>query len=207
MKNSPEGSQRTDARPEGYIDLHLHLDGAITLEIAKELAALQNVELQVQDNELHARLAVPPECESMNDFLKCFDFPLTLLQTKEGISEAVYQVLENIRRQNVIYAEIRFAPQLHTQNGLSQDDAVQAAIEGLGRSGLSANLILCCMRGTDTREANLETVELARRYLVENGGIVAIDLAGAEALYPTEDYRGIFELAAGYGIPFTIHAG
>lgn len=191
-----------------YIDLHLHLDGAITVDIAKHLAALQDIPLPVQDDEaLLALLSVPEDCENLNDFLSCFDFPLSLLQTKKGISEAVYLVLENIRQQNVIYAEIRFAPQLHTTQGLTQEDAVQAALSGLKQSKLPGNLILCCMRGKNTHQANLETVKLAKKYLVEHGGVVALDLAGAEALYPTEDYKDVFALAAEYGIPFTIHAG
>lgn len=193
---------------DNYIDLHLHLDGAITVDIAKQLAELQCIILPTQaDEELLALLSVPADCESLNDFLNCFALPLSLMQTKEGLSESVRLVMENIKSQNVIYAEIRFAPQLHTQQGLTQEDAVQAATEGLKRSDLPANLILCCMRGEDTRAANLETVELAKKYLVETGGVVAIDLAGAEALYSTEDYRDIFALATSYGIPFTIHAG
>lgn len=191
-----------------YMDLHLHLDGAITVDIAKRLAALQKLALPTQDDEeLLALLSVPRECESLNDFLTCFAFPLSLLQTREGIREAVHLVLEKIRQQGVIYAEIRFAPQLHTEQGLSQEDAIQAAMEGLQESSLPANLILCCMRGAETHEANVETVELAKKYLVRHGGVVAVDLAGAEALFPTEDYREEFALAKKYGIPFTIHAG
>ena len=53
----------------------------------------------------------------------------------------------------------------------------------------------------------METLEIAHKYLVEDGGVVALDFAGAEALYPTEDYRDLFETAKNYGIPFTIHAG
>jgi adenosine deaminase len=63
------------------------------------------------------------------------------------------------------------------------------------------------MRGADNQTENRETVELARQYLVANGGVVALDLAGAEGLFPTADYRQLFALAAGYGVPFTIHAG
>jgi adenosine deaminase len=61
------------------------------------------------------------------------------------------------------------------------------------------------MRGDDTREANFETVRLASKYL--GRGVVAVDLAGAEALYPTEDYADVFAYARELGVPFTIHAG
>ena len=128
------------------------------------------------------------------------------MQTEEGLREAARLVSDNIRSQGVIYAEIRFAPQLHTSGGMTQEDAVKAALAGLEESDLKANLILCMMRGADTHDANAETLEIAHKYLVEDGGVVALDLAGAEALYPTEDYRDLFETAKNYVIPFTIHA-
>lgn len=191
-----------------YIDLHLHLDGAITIDIAKKLAKLQNITLPGEnDEELLSLLTVSEECEDLNEFLECFKLPLTLMQTPEGLEESVYLVAENIRKQGVIYAEIRFAPQLHKDNGMTQEDAIIAALKGLKRTKLKANLILCCMRGVGNDEENDETVELAKKYLVEDGGVVAIDLAGAEALYNTSYYKELFEKAKGYNIPFTIHAG
>jgi adenosine deaminase len=191
-----------------YIDLHLHLDGAITLDIAKKLASLQNIELPTDnDEELEKLLSVPDDCESLNDFLQCFELPLTLLQTPEGLTEAVRLVSDNIQSQGVIYAEIRWAPQLHTDNGMTQEDAIKAALEGLKKTNLKANLILCCMRGEGNEKQNNETLELAKKYLVEDGGVVAIDIAGAEALYPTSNYKDLFAKAKEYGIPFTIHAG
>lgn len=191
-----------------YIDLHLHLDGAITPDIAKKLAAVQKIELPAEDDEqLEKLLTVPEDCTSLNDFLKCFALPDSLMMTKEGMSEAVYLVAENIKSQGVIYAEIRFAPQLHTEQGMTQEEAVLAALEGLKRTDLKANLILCCMRGDGNEAANYETVELAKKYLVEDGGVTGIDLAGAEAIYPTSDYSELFAKAKAHGIPFTIHAG
>ena len=152
-------------------------------------------------------LSVPDDCESLNDFLECFELPLTLLQTPEGLTEAVRLVSNNIESQGVIYAEIRWAPQLHTDNGMTQEDAIKAALEGLKKTNLKANLILCCMRGEGNEKQNNETLELAKKYLVEDGGVVAIDIAGAEALYPTSKYSDLFAKAREYGIPFTIHAG
>ena len=191
-----------------YIDLHLHLDGAITLDIAKKLALLQNITLPGDDDaELEGLLTVPEDCESLNDFLECFELPLSLMQTPKGLEESIYLVAENIRSQGVIYAEIRYAPQLHTTEGMTQEDAIIAALNGLKRTKLKANLILCCMRGEGNDKENDETVELAKKYLVEDGGVVALDIAGAEALYKTSNYRNLFEKAKNLSIPFTIHAG
>lgn len=191
-----------------YIDLHLHLDGAIGVDIAKKLAGLQGMPLPATtDSELEKLLRVPEDCTNLTDFLKCFSLPCSLMQTAEGISEAVYLVGESIRAEGVVYAEIRFAPQLHTEKGLSQEAVIVAALEGLRRTALKANLILCCMRNKGNDAANFETVELAHKYLVEDDGVVAIDLAGAEALFPTAEYAALFAKAREYKIPFTIHAG
>ena len=205
--HSPADAKDSRLPLDALIDLHLHLDGAITPEIARELARLQEIPLPQDRRQLEAMLSVPPSCESLNDFLRCFAFPLTLLQTREGIREAVRLVLEIVHKNHVIYAEIRFAPQLHTSRGLTQAEVVQAALEGLRSGPIPGNLILCCMRGSDTHKANLETVETAKQFLTKNGGVTALDLAGAEALFPTEDYRTEFTRAAELGIPFTIHAG
>ena len=191
-----------------YIDLHAHLDGCITVGIAKKLAALQKITLpSAADEELLSILSVPDTCEDLNDFLKCFDLPLSLLQTEESLEEAVYLVLSEMERDGVIYAELRFAPQLHTQKGMPQETAIQAALRGLKKSPIPGNLILCCMRGESNQKENMETLELARKYLIEDGGVVAIDLAGAEAIFPTENYEELFAKAREYKVPFTIHAG
>ena len=103
-----------------YIELHLHLDGAVTTDIARKLAKIQGIPLPQDDSELEKQLTVPNDCENLNDFLKCFALPLSFMQTKEGLSEAVRLVSENIRSQGVVYAEIRFAPQLHDAGGRSK---------------------------------------------------------------------------------------
>ena len=195
------------------IDLHCHLDGAITVPIAKKLAALQNITLPTtDDNQLAALLSVPDSCTSLTDFLKCFALPGSLLQTPEAITEAVRLVRKDMEAQGLIYLELRFAPQLHCQKGLSQEEVLKAALSGLDSSGVHTNLILCCMRGDKTKNpalesANLETINLAKKYLVQDGGVVAVDLAGAEALFPTRNFAKEFELAHSLNIPITIHAG
>lgn len=191
-----------------FIDLHLHMDGAITVPIAKRLAQIQGMELPAKtDEELEDLLTVSEDCVDLTEFLACFELPGSLLHTKEALSEAVYLVAENVRSQGVIYAELRFAPQRHTDKGMSQEDAILAALEGLKRSSLKANLIVCLMRGEGNEQENWETVELAHKYLVPDGGVTALDIAGAEALFPTSDYGKYFEKAREYGIPYTIHAG
>ena len=189
----------------GLIDLHLHLDGSLSVKTVKELAALQNIEIPEDEAELLKLLRINDDCKDLTEYLEKFAFPGKLLQTKEAIAISVYNLQEELKEQGLIHAEIRFAPQLHTLQGLSQREVIEAAIDGLNRSDFSAELILCCMRGNDNHEANLETVKLAKDYIGK--GACCIDIAGAEALFPTENFEDLFALARELEIPFTIHAG
>ncbi len=197
-----------DALPEGnyLIDLHLHADGALSVDTAIKLAEMQGVTLPTTDREALSRLlTVPADCRDLNEYLEKFALPCSLMLTKETISEAFFRIKEELREKGLIYAELRFAPQLHLSQGLTQEEVVEAALAGCARSALKSNLILCCMRGDGNRAENMETVRLAAAY--RDKGVVAVDLAGAEALYPTEDFADIFAAARGLDLPFTIHAG
>ncbi len=189
----------------GLVDLHLHLDGSLSLNSVKALMQLQKIKNYYNDDELLSKLQISEGCRNLNEYLEKFDFPLTLLQTTEALELAVYNLLEELKMQGIIYAEIRFAPQLHTNKGLSQEQIVTAIIDGMKKSELDANLILCCMRGLDNHAENIETVRVAEKFLKK--GVVAIDLAGAEGIFQTRNFRDIFEMASEKDIPFTIHAG
>ena len=186
-------------------DLHLHLDGSLSVAAVRELAEMQGIAVPEKDEELLPLLQVDTDCRDLNEYLEKFDFTVSLLQTEEALSTAVYQLEKELKDLGMLYAEIRFAPQLHTQNGLSQAEVVAAAIEGMNRCDFRSNLILCCMRGDDNHEQNMETVQVAKEYLGK--GVVAIDIAGAEALYPTENFEDLFLLAKQLDLPYTIHAG
>ena len=188
------------------VDLHLHLDGAISVESAKDLAALQGIAIPESEKELVKMLRVSEDCRNLNEFLEKFDFPCSLLQTHEGVRMATSNLLNELKAQGVMYAELRFAPQLCTNQGMTQDEVVQAAIEGLNDvDGIIAQLILCCMRGEGNDEANFENIDVAARYLGK--GVCAADLAGAEALFTTDKYADLFAYAREKGVPFTLHAG
>lgn len=191
------------------IDLHLHLDGSLPVKTVLKLAKLQNIALPGEDEAtLRKYLAVSPSAKSLNDYLRCFDLPLMLLQSCEAVKIALYELICELKEQGIIYSEIRFAPQLHTKCGCTQREIIEAAITGLDKAqkdfNTKSNLILCTMRG-GSEEDNLLTVSLAAEYL--GNGVCAVDLAGAEALYKTELYRNVFSLSARLCVPFTIHAG
>lgn len=191
------------------IELHLHLDGSLNAEDIITLSKLSGTPLPTKDkNELKPLLTADKNCKSLAEYLMRFKLPLTVLQTEENIKTAVFLLLKRLWGQGIIYAEIRFAPQLHQSGGLSQKQVVAAAVKGLteakNQTGITAALILCCMRN-GTAKNNEETLLVAEQYL--NQGVCAIDLAGDEAANPTAQFSPLFERAKNLHIPFTIHAG
>ena len=189
----------------GLIDLHLHLDGSLSVRTVRELARMQQKALPEREEDLLRILQVSGDCKDLNEYLEKFDFPCALLQTEQAITLAVSNLMEELAEQGLRYAEIRFAPQLHTHQGLTQQQVVRAATAGLEGARIPGSLILCCMRMADNLEENLATVEAAAEFL--GHGVCAVDLAGAEALFPTENFEPVFRLARQKQIPMTIHAG
>ena len=192
-------------RKEISIDLHLHFDGSLSISNARALAALEGVALPEDDNELKVALTVSPDCKDLGEYLTKFAFPLSLLQSEAAIEQGMYTLCRELDSEDCIYAEIRFAPQLHLDKGLDQKKVVEAAIRGFKRSAIDGGLILCCMRGDDNAALNETTVEIAREYLGK--GVVALDLAGNEAGFPTDSFASLFARARELQVPFTIHAG
>ena len=184
--------------------LHLHLDGSLRPETVYEWLKEQGIDITLE--EVRKALMVDKNCRDLNEYLQKFDLPSKVLQTESHIEQATYELFEDLAKQNVIYAEVRFAPSKHIESGLTYNQVVEAAIRGMNKAkeqfGIDGNLLLCCMRGEDN---NLQTVETAKEYLGK--GVCGLDLAGAEALFPTEEYEKIFKYAKRLGIPFTIHAG
>ena len=192
------------------IDLHLHLDGSLPPKLLLKLAEMEGVSLPAQDAEgLIPYLTAPRDCQSLNEYLEKFDLPVSCMQSRETIAAAAEGMIQELSAEGLLYAELRFAPQQHTKKGLNQRQVIQAAVEGMeeacSRTGFQAGLILCCMRGEENLEENLETVRLASEFL--GHGVCAVDLAGAEAVFPTRNFGRLFSLARELSVPYTIHAG
>lgn len=179
------------------VEIHLHLDGSVRPTTISEL-------LNISPDKAVQLSSIQAKCSSLSEYLEKFSLPLQIMQTKENLQRIAQELAEDLIKDNVIYAEIRFAPNKHRKNCLSLDDIITAVLDGLKRTTLKANLILCMMRGDDFYH-NLEIINLAKKYL--NKGVVALDLAGDEALYPTDKYAVLFDYAKSLNIPFTIHAG
>ena len=211
-----DGAGRTARREKEtamnkYVDLHLHLDGSLPKEVLGDLAKLSGVTLPTEDPaELEQYITVIHDGPDLT-LTKClekFALPISLLQTEESLELSVYALLRKLSGMNVLYAEIRYAPGVHCQKGLTQTQVMEAVLRGLHRGTaefpIRAQIIACCMRGADY-EVNLETLRVAKAYLGQ--GVCCADLAGDEINFPTADYADLFAWARQEGLPFTIHAG
>ncbi|MBQ3105422.1 MAG: adenosine deaminase [Lachnospiraceae bacterium] len=186
-------------------ELHVHLDGSLRPSSVFDMTLEQKLSLPADTpEELMEHLTVPPDCRDLTQYLERFALPLKVLQKPEALTRAVRELILDLMEDGVTAAEIRFAPQFHTGGGYSQREMTQAAIAGL-RDDFYGSLILCCMRGADNQAANEETLKTAAALL--GSGVCAVDLAGAEELFPTKDYAELFSRARRMDLPFTIHAG
>lgn len=194
-----------------FIDLHLHLDGSVPVATVKKLMQEHGMP-QLTDQEL----SVDNSCSSLEEFLEKFALPNQLMQTKHDLETIVFDLLTELKSQDLVYAEIRFAPQLHTKKGLTQKEVIASAIGGIKKfyqrqkedkdhPELHAGLILCLMRFAHNNIENMETVELAKEFLGK--GVVGLDLAGAEGPIPNINYQKFFQRAQDLDVPYTIHAG
>ena len=188
-----------------WIDLHLHLDGSISIKTARKLAEIQGIALPEDDEELRQRMSITEECRDLNDYLGRFDLACSLLMTREGLYVCAKEFLKELEEQGLQYAEIRFAPQHSMSQTLTQYEAAEAVLQAIHESSMPCGLILSMMRHDTTHRKNMETVEVAEA--LHGKGVVAVDLAGAEALFPTYTFHEEFAAVRAAGIPLIVHAG
>ena len=178
------------------VELHLHFDGSIAISLLEKWSGLSHDEV--------VREAVSKNDTSLDKYLEHFNFINKYLQTKENLELASYTLGCDLEKENVIYAEVRFAPLLHTAEGLTPEEVIDSLIRGFSKCNIKINLILCMIRGMDFAY-NKKIVDLAKEYL--GRGVVAVDLAGGELSNPFKDSEELFKICKDLGIPTTIHAG
>ena len=142
------------------VELHCHLDGSLSKEFLMQT-------LQLSTLDMHT-IQAPANCQSLAEYLTCFDLPVSALQEKEHIRDAVVDVVRQAAAENVRYMEIRFAPMLSVNSHLDLENVVQAAVYGcqkaFDRYGVFTNLILCAMRHHSPQQNHL-VVRCAREFL------------------------------------------
>jgi adenosine deaminase len=184
------------------VELHLHLDCSLSYGVVSTL------DPSVTRDDYRARFIAPAKCTDLAEALQCARHGVALMQTEEQLRLVVFDLFEQLRKDNVLYAEIRFAPLLHLEQGLAPRQVVasvdSATAEAVRRTGIEARLILCTLRHFSEAQS-LETVDLVDDF----GGshVAGFDLAADEAGYPVDAHVAAFRLARERGIPITAHAG
>lgn len=191
-----------DHRSLPKIELHLHLDCSLSYQV------VQQIDPSISFEEYRRSFVAPPKCTDLNDYLTRAIKGFQLMQTKEQLQLVTLDLFEQLQADNVIYAEIRFAPLLHIAKGLSPAEVVQtvndAVTEGTRQTGVQARIILCTLRHY-FEEQSMETVKLVEQFKGTN--VVALDIAGDEAGFPIDAHLAAFAYARENDIPCTAHAG
>ncbi len=148
------------------------------------------------------------KCNDLADYLKRAVKGFELMQTPEQLRLVTIDLFQQLKADNVIYAEIRFAPLLHLEQGMTALEVVQtvneAASEGMKETGVQAGIILCTLRHFDETKS-METVRLVEQFKGTN--IVGFDIAADEAGYPIDAHKKAFAYAKSQGLHITAHAG
>ncbi|MFA0069574.1 adenosine deaminase [Vibrio breoganii] len=191
------------------IDLHCHLDGSVRPETIIDLANSQQVDIPSQDVDVIRDLMIAPEtCVDLQQYLTRFDLPLQVMQTQDALERISYEVFEDAARENVKYLEVRFAPLLHTNQGLTVEQILSSVVKGMKRAeqdyDIHGNYILCILRTMPKDDINLVIDEGAK---LLGKGVQAFDLAGAELTGFCHDFVKETEYARSKGFHVTIHAG
>lgn len=188
--------------------LHDHLDGGLRPETIIELAKeIKYKKLPTHDpGELAEWFHRGANKGNLVEYLQGFEHTTAVMQTKDALERIAYEMMEDMRNDNVCYVETRFAPVFHTQNGLWYEDIVSAVLEGLDRGskdfGVGYGLILCGMRNMKN---TLEIAELAVNF--KKQGVIGFDLAGEEGGYPPKKHIEAFQFIQRANFNITIHAG
>jgi adenosine deaminase len=191
------------------IELHCHLDGSVRPETILDIATKEKIGIPTYDlNQLRDLLEAPLECKSLVEYLDRFNIPIMIMQNKESLRRITYELLEDAAKENVKYIEIRYAPTLHTEMGLTIEEVIESVLDGIKQGendfNIKSNLILSCLRHMGANSA-ATVVEAGKKFLGK--GVVAIDLCGAENEGFAKDFVDVIEVARKYGYRVTIHAG
>ena len=182
------------------IELHLHLDSSLSYE------AVQKINPAISKQDFKEVFVAPQKCLNLKDYLKRVARQVELLQTSYSLQLATEGLLKDLEADNVIYAEIRFAPLLHTRRGLVPQVVVETVLETIESSGTDTeiNLILCNLRNFSEAQ-NMQTVKLIEHF--RNSRIAGLDLAGDEKGFPLDEHIKAYDYAGQNNIPRTAHAG
>lgn len=198
---SPDELDRWRALPK--VELHLHLDTSVSFAVASHLEAGLTHAQYLEEFQAPARVG------SLSEFLRRALRQVGLLQTEEALQLLTADVIGQLAVDGHIYAELRFAPLLHTEGNLTAERVVEIVIEAAAKAGAEQNvdigLILCTLRHFDAAQS-MATVRLVDQFH-RRGVNIAFDLAGDEIAFPLDAHLPAFTYSREHGLPFTVHAG
>ncbi len=184
------------------VELHLHLDCNLSYEV---VAAIDPA--VTKEDYLHDYIA-PEKCIDLADFLTRAVKGFALMQTAAQLQLVVHDLFKQLVADNVLYAEIRFAPLQHLQQGLTPYEVVAATEEAtaaaIKETGIEARLILCTLRHF-TEAQSLETIKLVEQF--KGTYVAGFDIAADEAGFPIDAHISAFKYAKEKNIFCTAHAG
>jgi adenosine deaminase len=189
-------------------ELHVHLDGSLRPATMAALALERGVEMPSYDPEALAAHMLVSDAHSLEEYLARFVLTLAVMQDAGALERIAYELAEDHAGERVRYLEVRFCPALCTQGGMLPHDVLDAVLRGLARAErdfpVLTRVIVCALRTLDP-VASLEMAALAVAY--RDRGVVAFDLAGAEAGNPVDEHLDAFRLVEAAELPRTVHAG
>jgi len=198
----------TDIRRAPKVLLHDHLDGGLQPQTVIDLAAAIGYEnIPAADaNGLVEWLTGAVGRGQLELYLEAFEHTVAVMQTQDALRRVAAECAADLADDGVVYAEVRFAPELHLDGGLTLDEVVEAVLEGFrvgsaGR-GITVYTLLTAMR---TAARSREIAELAVQY--RDKGVVGFDIAGAEAGNRPSRHLDAFEYVERENFHITIHAG
>ncbi len=199
--------QLIEAMPK--TEVHLHLDGSLSIDTALELARTRGVEAPRDRAGMAAALIAPMPCADQAELLRAFDLPIALLQDADALERVTAELVDAKAADGVRYLEIRWGPLLHVAGGLALTDGIAAvcagAREAAARTGVIVRLICTALR-SHAPEDNVVLAETAARF--QDQGLTGWDLAGPEAAFPDPSLHGeAFSAARAGGLRITLHAG
>jgi adenosine deaminase len=188
--------------------LHDHLDGGLRPQTVLELAHQIGYTDLPGDNveELTQRLTEGAHRGHLEVYLDAFRHTVAVMQTPDALRQVAAECAEDLAADGVAYAEVRFAPELHTERGLSLDEVVEAVLEGFREGSRNRSIrVYALLTAMRTAARSLEIAELAVRHRDE--GVVGFDIAGAEAGWPPSRHLDAFQYLKRENFHITIHAG
>jgi len=189
-------------------ELHCHLDGSVRPATLLELGLKYGVPMPEASPDALADHMYVRDARHLEDYLTRFDVTLAVMQSESAIERISYELGEDAAADGVRYIEVRWAPILNQQRGVSLEAAVEASLRGLRRAqaahGILGRVIICGLRHLRP-EVSLDLARLAVAF--QGKGVVGFDLAGGEAGHPASVHRAAFRHAHEHGMCCTCHAG